>query len=251
MARSQYKFDATAHAPRIILDGIIFMLVVVVYLVTNGGDAVHVSASVYDLSILIMGALKLAPEAQKMYHSVGLLRFGSRTQNVVADLLSRNTLPTKQIVFDESFGLTIDFQRCYRGEYLLFSKVNIQLNAGDRVALTGPSGSGKTSLIETFMGILPVEVQGKIMRLNVCARFGYLPQETFLITESLLDNIKLGSSGEIADDELNSFAQQLFPEVSDIEVFCNETFKISFRLYQWVRSRELAYCGLSFRNLRY
>ena len=219
MARSQYKFDATAHAPRIILDGIIFMLVVVVYLVTSGGDGGHVSASVYDLSILIMGALKLAPEAQKMYHSVGLLRFGSRTQDVVADLLSRNTLPTNQIVFDESFGLTIDFQKCYRGEYLLFSNVNIQLNAGDRVALTGPSGSGKTSLIEAFMGILPVEVQGKTMRLNVCARFGYLPQETFLITESLLDNIKLGSLGEIADDELNSFAQQLFPEVSDIEVF--------------------------------
>ena len=55
MAKAQYAFDFVATAPRIILEGILFVIVLFIYWVQNSNSYVSFDVNVFDLSILIMG----------------------------------------------------------------------------------------------------------------------------------------------------------------------------------------------------
>ncbi len=51
-------------------------------------------------------------------------------------------------------GLTIENLAVARGERTLFTGLDLELRAGQAVALTGPNGSGKTSLLRAVAGML-------------------------------------------------------------------------------------------------
>ncbi len=57
----------------------------------------------------------------------------------------------------------------------LLAGLNLQLRAGQRVALTGPNGSGKTTLLRTITGEIPA-LSGEI-HLGSSVRIGYMSQD--------------------------------------------------------------------------
>lgn len=54
-------------------------------------------------------------------------------------------------------ALTLSDLSLRRGERTLFRKLDLELTAGEAVALTGPNGAGKTSLLRAIAGLLRVE----------------------------------------------------------------------------------------------
>lgn len=62
------------------------------------------------------------------------------------------------------------------GTELLFERVNLTIQSGEKIALTGPNGSGKTTLLNILMGKEPAE--GYIW-VSPAAKIGYLTQEVF------------------------------------------------------------------------
>jgi ATP-binding cassette subfamily F protein 3 len=63
----------------------------------------------------------------------------------------------------------------YRPNQPLISAINLELYAGQRVALSGPNGSGKTTLLRTILGDIPA-LAGAI-QMSSTARLGYLAQD--------------------------------------------------------------------------
>jgi ATP-binding cassette subfamily F protein 3 len=63
----------------------------------------------------------------------------------------------------------------YAPEYPLISGINLELHAGQRVALTGPNGSGKTTLLRTITGQIPT-IAGAV-HLSPIIHLGYLTQD--------------------------------------------------------------------------
>jgi ABC-type multidrug transport system fused ATPase/permease subunit len=81
--------------------------------------------------------------------------------------------------------------------------LSLNIPAGALVAVTGPIGSGKSALARALLGLYPLE-SGQV-RLNDrplqdvpmaerTARIGYLPQDPYLFSGSVRDNIALGST---------------------------------------------------------
>lgn len=79
--------------------------------------------------------------------------------------------------------------------------VNIHIRQGERIALVGESGSGKTTLSKLLLNFYSAET-GEIL-INDCnikdiqletlrERIAYIPQETFLFSGSIMDNLTLG-----------------------------------------------------------
>lgn len=93
-------------------------------------------------------------------------------------------------------------------ELLVLRSLDVEIVAGDTVAVVGVSGSGKSTLINLILGLLPPTL-GQVM-LNgapLAGReaqwwecVGYVPQEPFLMDASATANIMLGSTVHTDDD---------------------------------------------------
>ena len=69
----------------------------------------------------------------------------------------------------------------------LLNDVNLDLRAGQRVALTGPNGCGKTTLLRTIIGQIP-PISG-LVHLSTTAHLGYLTQDQsgLILTQTPVD----------------------------------------------------------------
>jgi ABC-type multidrug transport system fused ATPase/permease subunit len=83
------------------------------------------------------------------------------------------------------------------------SDIWLDIPAGDLVAVTGPVGAGKSALARALLGLYPLEagqvlLDGRpleeIPATERAARTGYLPQDPFLFSGTVRDNIVLGST---------------------------------------------------------
>src|SRR5580692_5619396 len=102
----------------------------------------------------------------------------------------------------------------YNGKPVL-RDVNLRIPAGSSLAIVGPTGSGKTTLVSPIPRIYdatagsvlidgrPVREYGlEFLRANI----GFIPQETFLFSESVRENIAFGKA-DASDAEVRSAAK--------------------------------------------
>ena len=71
--------------------------------------------------------------------------------------------------------------------------VSLEIPAGTFVAITGPVGSGKSALARALLGLYPLE-SGSIAFNAHPPAIGYLPQEPFLFSGSVRENVLMGKS---------------------------------------------------------
>jgi len=122
----------------------------------------------------------------------------------------------------------IEFQHLnfsYDGTQVLHD-INLRIPAGSSLAIVGPTGSGKTTLVSLIPRIYDAEpgtvlIDGVPIREYPLARLrrnlGFVPQETFLFSETIRENIAFGS--ENATDEEVRSAAQAASIAEDIEGF--------------------------------
>jgi ATP-binding cassette subfamily B protein len=84
--------------------------------------------------------------------------------------------------------------------------ISLDVPAGSLVAVTGPVGSGKSALAHAIMGLYPLE-QGRVLLdgrpvhecsgLELAARAGYLPQDPFLFSGTVRENVLMADPVEV------------------------------------------------------
>jgi ATP-binding cassette subfamily B multidrug efflux pump len=105
--------------------------------------------------------------------------------------------------------------------------INLTVPQGTTLAIVGHTGSGKSSLVNLIPRLFDppsgtIKVDGKDVRdwplseLRKC--IGYVPQETFLFSETIQENIAFGSAAEMTDLELD-WAAGISQISGDIETF--------------------------------
>ena len=88
--------------------------------------------------------------------------------------------------------------------------VNLKINKGETVAIVGASGSGKSTLLDLIIGIRRpksggVFVDGTELNENNVdgwfANMSLIPQQSFLLDDTVRENIAFGSNNHLIDDE--------------------------------------------------
>ena len=105
----------------------------------------------------------------------------------------------------------VDFR--YGTRKLVLENINIKIKKGQKVAFVGESGSGKTTLSKLVLHLYAPE-KGEILindnniediqieRLR--EKIAYIPQETFLFSGSILENLSLGMDNATMDDVIEA-----------------------------------------------
>ena len=117
----------------------------------------------------------------------------------------------------------------YNGTSVL-KDINLRIPAGSSLAIVGPTGSGKTTLVNLIPRIYDAEpgavlIDGRPVRqfpLDALRRhIGFVPQETFLFSDTIRENIAYGIAHEDSEAQLDDIkaAAAAANIAQDIEAF--------------------------------
>jgi ABC-type multidrug transport system fused ATPase/permease subunit len=178
------------------------------------------------LGIFGIAAIRLMPSANQILNGISQIRFGRHTvSRLVLDIQYQKRLmglkPRLTSVRDyDAFQSMILKDVCYsypKTKQHALNKVSLNIHANDSIGLIGSSGSGKTTLVDVLLGLLEPK-SGEILfngrPLNGCldnlrSQVAYLPQEVFLIDDTLRKNVALGiEDSEIDNKKINIALKQ-------------------------------------------
>ena len=168
------------------------------------------------LGVFLFAAIRLMPTLNQMLASVNVLRIGyypttllfedmTTKQDLEEDDYKANILKdgfTSMLLKNVFFSYKNDKEHQFNG-------ISLQVDKNKSIGLFGQSGSGKTTLVDVMLGLLEpskgeIHLNNKIVKNNKEFRnlVAYIPQDIFIINDSVKNNITLTGRDEVIDDVL-------------------------------------------------
>jgi len=179
------------------------------------------------LSVFAVASLRLFPAVNTFMQSIVLMRLGrDSVSRLCDDLKNIKQLVAMHLNSNNSVEIYEKFQTLTlnqvsfnypESKYRALDDISLQIQAGESIGFMGPSGSGKTTLLDTLLGLFtPHEGSIEYNERNINkdlrewqSQVAYIPQEVFLIDDTLRNNVALGvNSSDIDDNKLHESLRQ-------------------------------------------
>ena len=116
------------------------------------------------------------------------------------------------------FNRIIEFKNIYfsySSDATILENVNFEIKKGNLIGIVGESGAGKSTVLNLIVGLID-KSDGKIYvdnqeiseKLKLTNKIGYVPQETFLIDDTIENNICLGLSEQSDKLKINQIIKE-------------------------------------------
>lgn len=203
-----------SNLPRYMVEPVAFggLVVVVMVLAAQGRNLQEL---IPVLGVMAFAGYRLLPALQFLYGGLTGIMTQKHTMEEVSDELSGAEPPPavsvthgKPVAFADVMELQ-DIRFSYAGsETAVLAGVSLRIEKGKSLGVVGSTGSGKSTLIDLLMGLHPPAggrflVDGRALGREDMARWrrliGYVPQDIFLLDESIAANIAFG----VPEDELD------------------------------------------------
>jgi ATP-binding cassette subfamily C protein len=154
------------------------------------------------MALLFGRALSSLNKVQKQYQQMvaGESAFWSLRETIARAEAEREELPPGPAPSLRR-ALSLQSVTLSYGNHLVLRNASLRIPAGHITAIIGPSGAGKTSIADVIVGLISPQ-SGDVLLDDVPLRtvdlrawrqaVGYMPQETFLLHESIFANVTLG-----------------------------------------------------------
>ena len=171
------------------------------------------SEAVGVLAIFAAAAFRMLPSFTRITSSIQAVSYGRASVHSVYEDLRENpdlihAEPHPSLTKFQSLELrNVSFS--YEGSELsALRNLTLTVKAGEYLGIIGPSGSGKTTLIDLLLGLFEpatgdVYVNGLPMKEHLSAwqqTVGYVPQEIYLLDDSIRRNVALDIRDNNIDD---------------------------------------------------
>ena len=216
--QNQGKTTIISSSPRYFLEFVlitfIVMLVITSYLFGN-----NLKALVPTIGFIGMAALRLLPVIHGLSNSLVHLRHNRFAVGwLYTDLIKLKESPKSVLKSStkstngEFHELVLDGIQYFYPESKMpaLDQISLRIQEGETVGFIGPSGAGKTTLVDLILGLLKPskgsllyngeELKGSLSRWQ--SQIAYLPQQVFLIDNTLRNNVALGINDNEIDDQL-------------------------------------------------
>ena len=216
--QNQGKTSIISSSPRYFLEFVlitfIVMLVITAYLFGN-----NLKALVPTIGFIGMAALRLLPVIHGLSNSLVHLRHNRFAVGwLYTDLIKLKESPKSVLKSStkstngEFHELVLDGIQYFYPESKMpaLDQISLRIQEGETVGFIGPSGAGKTTLVDLILGLLKPskgsllyngeELKGSLSGWQ--SQIAYLPQQVFLIDNTLRNNVALGINDNEIDDQL-------------------------------------------------
>ena len=222
---SQRRYQLIQQAPRYLLEAVLVIFVVLLVLLTMNSGA-KTEALLGTLGLFGVASIRLMPMASQLAATMTTLRFQrDAVSRLHADLQQVQALFTKETVKSRgnsaapfvSLALQKIHYKYSNTKQPALQNLDLEIKAGESIGLVGPSGSGKTTLVDVLLGLLEpesgtMEFNGQPLQEHLGewrSQVAYLPQQVFLIDNSLRGNVALGEEeSEIDETRLREALRQ-------------------------------------------
>ena len=226
----RYRVPALRHArnhanqriigmvPKYLLEAVAFggILAIVVVMLTVQAEGMGTALPL--IAVYAFAGYRLMPSMQSIYHDLTKMKFGTRSLDRIHDELvasQQAELPQDRATGPaaprlgmreklELAGLGFAYEGAERRALV---DISLEIHANTTVGFVGATGAGKTTIVDIILGLLEPQdgqllVDGQaITESNRRAwqrSLGYVPQQIFLVDDSVAANIAFGQkAGEI------------------------------------------------------
>ncbi len=204
-----------AMLPRYALEAVAFgaMLVMMLYLLKTKHTF---QGALPLLGVYMFAAMRLLPALQAVFAALSTTRYHSHVVDQVEKEFEgqepqvvRNG-PAAKMSFEDELRLE-DIGFSYAGSSRpVLSHVSLCIKRGEWVSFVGPTGSGKSTLVDLMLGLLEptsgtISIDGVPLTRDRHrawqAQAGYVPQQIFLVDDTVAANICFGIAPEAVDRE--------------------------------------------------
>ena len=200
--------------PRLFLEVIVISTLVIIATIFIYLDRT-ISNMIPLLSLLVVAAVRLMPSFNTISTSLATIRNLSPSYNLVAREIVK--LENENKINQKSRIDIIDFSKHIKLNNLSFQyekadvvsvdNINFSIKAGSKIGIIGNSGAGKSTLVDLLLGLLKpingnIEVDGVDIFQNINAwqnLIGYVPQDIYLLDDTIKNNIAFGISEKFFD----------------------------------------------------
>lgn len=204
------QYQTINQTPRFILEtlGILTIVLIISYkLFFTASQSSELYSSV---SLFVAATFRLLPSVNRVISSFQNINYFSSSVEVIFNYF-KTLKPLKNNYFIRDFGYSIIFKNVefsYSKKPLL-KRVDIEIPKGSFIGITGKSGSGKSTLINLLVGLLK-PTKGEILiddsligeLFKSDSLVGYVPQQVFLLDDTIENNITLNFDNDKTDYHL-------------------------------------------------
>jgi ABC-type multidrug transport system fused ATPase/permease subunit len=205
--------------PRLLMDFFIFILIIAFIFFYNF-NKIFVINNAATIALFLISFYKILPSINKMISSYqNLIFFTPVTSALENELISlknskNEKVPDNNLVnlpFEKNININNLVFNHKDHQMPFFDNLNIKINKNDCVGIFGVSGSGKSTLVDLIAGILNTEnpyltiddykIKSSQDINSWQNKIGYVAQSTFILNDTLRNNIAFGLSQENINDD--------------------------------------------------
>jgi ABC-type multidrug transport system fused ATPase/permease subunit len=194
---------------------IVCFFLIVYILKVSGGTSTSILPT---LAIFGAAAFKVYPSTNKILSSAQMVRYNLPVVNLIfAEMnlkndnskLPKENMLNKEINFNHKISININEFRYSKKTHKVLNEIKFEILKGESIGIIGQSGAGKSTLIDIILGLLELDenslsVDGKSINNNITSwqnKIGYVPQNIYLMDDSLKNNIAFGIKENLIDDD--------------------------------------------------
>ncbi len=202
------------QVPKLIFE--IFAIFSLIFLVFINLDVKTNTALIPIIGAFTAAAFRMVPSINKIISSLQNIKFSYPSIKVIRnEIFNENSKDNnidkdlnKKVYFDKFELKNISFKYSNDQQEIL-KNINLTIKRGDKIGIIGKSGAGKTTLVDIILGLLDQSQGSKLLNngelidgskdwQNIIA---YVPQDVFLLDDTLKSNVAFGVKEEKIDNE--------------------------------------------------
>ena len=201
---SQGQITFLGGYPIILIQSLV--LIGLIFLVYYWNEYWNLKDQIPFFVLLVLTVQRIVPNLQSIFINYTNLSFHKENLKKTLSLLNTSEHKYKKLeknIFLKKFE-TIKIENLNfsypESKKELFEKLNLEIHAGDSIALMGNSGSGKSTLVNIILGFLnptsgQIYINNEKLDTNIIdwwhSTLAYIPQKVFILDEDIYENISL------------------------------------------------------------